>query len=90
MVLIQLPNDNTITLLEVWHIPVLKRSLVSIGMLAEDGYKTTLSESPWTISRGNLKIGNGYKYNNLYPLMLISPEGAVNVAKSRDSNLWHS
>mgnify|MGYP000152591075 CR=1 FL=1 len=63
--------------------------LVSIGMLAEDGYRTTLHESTWVISRGNLKIGSGYKYNNLYPLMVINPEGAVNVAEKTDPNLWH-
>ena len=86
---IRLPNGNTITLHQVQHVPDLKRSLVSIGMLAEDGYKTTLHESTWVISRGNLKIGSGHKYNNLYPLMAINPEGAVNVAEKTDPNLWH-
>ena len=86
---IQLPNGNIITLHQVWHVPALKRSLVSIGMLAEDGYKTILNESAWMISRGNLKIENGHKYNNLYPLMVINPEGVVNVAEKTDPNLWH-
>ena len=58
-------------------------------MLTEDGYKMTLNESTWMMNRGNLKIGNGYKYNNFYPLMAISPEGALNIGESRDSNLWH-
>ena len=44
---IQLPNGNTITMHQVRYVPTLKRSLVSIGMLAEDGYKTTLKESTW-------------------------------------------
>ena len=47
---IQLPNGNTITLHQVWHVPKLKRSLVSIDMLAEVGYQTTLSESSWSIN----------------------------------------
>ena len=47
---IQLPNSNTITLHQVQHVPELKRSLVSIGMLVEDGYKTTLNESTWMIN----------------------------------------
>ena len=42
---IKLPNGNTIILHQVWHIPALKRSLVSIDMITEDGYRTTLSES---------------------------------------------
>ena len=52
----QLPNGNTITLHQVRHVLALKRSLVSIGMLAEYGYKTTLNESKWMISRGNLEL----------------------------------
>ena len=74
---IQLPNDNMITMHQVWHVPALKRSLVSIGMLAEDGYRTTLSESSWMINGGNMEIRNGYKYNNLYPLMVTNLEGAL-------------
>ena len=46
----QLPNGNTITLHQVRHVLALKRSLVSIGMLAEYGYKTTLNESTWMIN----------------------------------------
>ena len=56
-------------------------------MLAEDGYKTTLNESTWMISRGNLQIGCGHKYNNLYQLMAINLEGSVNVAEKTDPNL---
>ena len=81
---------NMITLHQVRHVPDLKRRSVSIGMLAEDGYGTTLNESEWMITRGNLRIGNGHKYNNLYPMMTINPEGAVNVAEKTYSNLWHS
>ena len=49
---IQLPNGNTITLHQVKHVPALKRILVSIGMLAEDRYRTTLNELAWIINRG--------------------------------------
>ena len=42
---IQLQNDNMSILNHARHVPELKRSLVSIGILAEDGYKTTHSES---------------------------------------------
>ena len=49
-VAIQLSNDNIITLHQVWHVPALKKSLVSIGMLAEEGYKMTLNESTEEVS----------------------------------------
>ena len=41
------------------------------------------------ISRENLKIGDMHKYNNLYPMMAINPEGVVNIAEKTDPNLWH-
>ena len=86
---IQLPNGNTITLHQVRHVPALKRSLISIGMLVEDEYKTNLHESTWMISLGNLWIRSGHKYNNSYPLMVIDPEGFMNIAEKIDPNLWH-
>ena len=42
---LRLLNGNEITLQLVRHVPDLKQSLISIGMLAEQGYKTTLNES---------------------------------------------
>ena len=42
------------------------------------------------IYRGNLRIGSRHKYNNLYPLMVINPEGIMNIAEKTDLNLWHS
>ena len=57
-------------------------------MVAEYGYRRTLNESVWRVSRGNLKIRCGHKYN-LYPLMEINREGVVIVAKKTGPNLWH-
>ena len=68
--------------------PERKRSLVSIGMLAEAG-QTTLIEFSWRISWGNMKTGSEYKYNNLYPLMANNLEGTMNIVESPDLNLWH-
>ena len=39
--------------------------LVSIGMLVDHWYKTTLNESSWKVLKGNMHIG--VKYNDLYP-----------------------
>ena len=88
-VCIREPKENTISLHRVRHVLDLKRSLVSIDMFTEDGYRTTLHESTWVIIRGNLKIGSGHKYNNFYPLMTINPKGDMNVAQKTDQNVWH-
>ena len=86
---LRLPNGNTITLQQVLHVPDLKRSLICIGMLADHGYRTTLNESTWQLSKGNMHIGHELKYNNLYPLTVIGQEGSLNVAEMPSSRLWH-
>ena len=58
-------------------------------MLAEVGYRTSLNESTWMISRRNLRIGTGHKYKNVYPLIAVNLEAVVNVAENIDPNLWH-
>ena len=60
-----------------------------MDMLAESGYKMTLSESSWMINKGNMKINCGCKYNKLYSLMVINLNATMNVAESSDLNLWH-
>ena len=52
-------------------------------------YQMILSDSSWMINQGNMKFGNGCKYNNLYLHMVINMDGIVNIAESLDSNLWH-
>ena len=58
-------------------------------MLTEDEYKIALSESSWKISRGNIHIGHGVKYNNLDPLTVISFEGSLNVTEMLTLSMWH-
>ena len=66
-----------------------EEDLVSIGTLAEDGYMTTLGQSFWQITRGNLIMNHGSKYNNLYLLNVFSHEGSINVAELPIVSLWH-
>ena len=83
------PNGSLITLHQVWHVPNLKRVLISFSMLAEDGYKMPPNESSWKIAKGSLHIGHGVRYKNLYPVTMISREESLNVAKMSTPSLWH-
>ena len=85
----RLHNGSLSILHQVRHIPNLKRSLIFISMMAEDKYKTTLSESSLQISKGILRIGHGVRYNYLSPLTIINREGSLNVAKMSTPSLWH-
>ena len=84
-----LPNGNEIILQQVRHVPNLKRNLISISILGDHRYITTLNDSMWKISKGNMQCGHGVKYNNVYPLMVIGQEESLNVAEMPSSRLWH-
>ena len=82
-------NENMIILHCVRHALELKRSLVSIDMLVESGYRMTVSESSWLITKWNIRINHGSKYNNLYLLNMLSLEGIINVTELPNVTLWH-
>ena len=47
------------------------------------------SELSWKITKGNLQIGDGLKYNNIYLVIVINQEGSLNVAELSSTYLWH-
>ncbi|KAE8706762.1 Retrovirus-related Pol polyprotein from transposon TNT 1-94 [Hibiscus syriacus] len=53
---LKLPNQTTWTLKGVRHIPGLKRNLISVGQLDDEGFSTTFSGCEWKITKGALVI----------------------------------
>jgi len=43
----------------VRHIPTLKRNLISIGELDDEGHYTTFGDRAWKVSKGNLIVARG-------------------------------
>lgn len=75
------------TLHNVRHIPALKRNLISIGQLDDEGHYTTFGDGAWKVTKGNLVVARGKKRGSLY---MIADEDMVAVTEAvNNSTLWH-
>ena len=63
---LKLPNQTTWKLQGVRHVPGLRRNLISVGQLDEEGYCTTFSGHEWKITKGALVVARGKKTGTLY------------------------
>ena len=87
-------SDGTIKTLEnVRHIPDLKRNLISLGTLDDEGYEYKSGRGTMRITKGSLLVMKGIKRHGLYFLNgeTIPPAQAATVSKNKeDSKLWHA
>ena len=75
------------TLHNVRHIPALKRNLISIGQLDDEGHHTTFGDGAWKVTKGNLIVARGKKRGSLY---MIADEDMVAVTEAvNNSTMWH-
>ena len=53
---------------DVGHVPKLKKNLVSIGQLDDQGFYIVFADSRWKKTKGARVIAKGYKCDTLYAL----------------------
>uniref|UniRef100_A0A2N9JBN6 Uncharacterized protein n=1 Tax=Fagus sylvatica TaxID=28930 RepID=A0A2N9JBN6_FAGSY len=85
---IKMPNGSTWKIQKVQHIPSLKRNLISIGKLDEEGDAILFIGGIWKITKGAMVVARGRNIDTLF--MTISPWERLAVANAgNDSSLWH-
>ncbi|GJV03271.1 hypothetical protein Tco_1336840, partial [Tanacetum coccineum] len=62
------------TLKDVRYIPSLKRRLISVGQLDEEGYHVGFGDQQWKVTKGSLVVTRGNKRGSLY-MVEVHPEG---------------
>jgi hypothetical protein len=65
---LNLPGGSTIVLHDVWHVPELSRSLISVGQLDEAGFPNSFLSRGWSIHKGNLLLARCPRIHTLYLL----------------------
>ncbi|CAM8883282.1 unnamed protein product [Rhodiola kirilowii] len=85
---IKTPDGSILQLRGVRHIPGLKKNLLSVGQLDEDGYDVTFNCRNWKIAKGARVIAQGKKEGTLYNVRNVQ-NGIVGSGGSGDANLWH-
>ncbi|GJV43320.1 putative RNA-directed DNA polymerase [Tanacetum coccineum] len=77
------------TLKDVRYIPGLKKRLISVGQLDEEGYHIGFGDQQWKVTKGSLVVARGNKRGSLY--MVEIPSDRINAAIDGRGNatLWH-
>lgn len=82
------PNGAVWTMRNVRHIPGIKRNLIAIGQLDDDGYDIKFGGGAWKIVKGAMVVAQGLKKGTLY--MTDIKHGSIGVAAAHsDAELWH-
>ena len=85
---ILLPNGSVWLLEKVQHIPDLRRNLISVGQLDDEGYVILFVGGIWKVTKGVRVLACGKKTGILY--MTSSPKDTIAVTEaSSDTSLWH-
>ena len=85
---ILLPNGSVWLLENVRHIPNLRRNLISVGQLDDEGYAIIFVGGTWKVTKGARVLACGKKTGTLY--MTLSLRDTIAVAEaSTDTSLWH-
>ena len=84
---ILLPNGSVWLLEKVRHIPDLRRNLISVGQLDDEGHAILFVGGTWNVTKGARILDRGKKTGTLY--MTLSPRDTIAVADaSTDTSLW--
>ena len=87
-VMIRSTNGTVWKLRGVRHIPGLKRNLISVGQLDDEGYTSTFGEGRWKISKGVMTLARGLKSGTLY--MSSNSCGSISLAGDTvNAKQWH-
>ncbi|RVW41057.1 Retrovirus-related Pol polyprotein from transposon TNT 1-94 [Vitis vinifera] len=86
---ILLPNGSVWLLEKVRHIPDLRRNLISVGQLDDEGHAILFVGSTWKVTKGARVLARGKKTGTLY--ITSCPRDTIAVVDaSTDTSLWHS
>ena len=75
---ILLPNGSVWLLEKVRHIPELRRNLISVGQLDDEGHAILFVGGTWKVTKGATVLARGKKTGTLY--MISSPRDTIAVA----------
>jgi hypothetical protein len=101
---LEISNGFTLNLHDVLYVPFMRRNLISVSCLDDDGFECLFGKKQCLIIFNDEIVGHAFKHDKLYLLSIkdfinvISSENNVNVSSSKNkrkriddvsSKLWH-
>jgi hypothetical protein len=85
---IRVHSDSVWKLQKVRHILELKKNLISVGQLGDEGHSIHFPSGKWKVSKGAMILAHGYKTGTLY-MTMNNRDTLVVADNGTDSKLWH-
>ena len=88
-VILNFTSGQKLTLVNVHHVPNVKRNLVSANLLCKRGFKIVLESDKFVISKNAVFVGKGYSLDGMFKLSINN----INIASAymvESSTLWHA
>ncbi|GJV19745.1 zinc finger, CCHC-type containing protein [Tanacetum coccineum] len=86
-------SRKVVSLLNVLHVPNIRKNLVSSSVLNNYGYKQVIESNKFVLSKHGVFIGFGYLSNHMFRLNIVSDNigsAFMSTSKLNDSILWHA
>ncbi|GJV93709.1 zinc finger, CCHC-type containing protein [Tanacetum coccineum] len=86
-------SEKVVSLLNVLHVPNIRKNLVSSSVLNNCGYKQVIESNKFVLSKHGVFIGFGYLSNHMFRLNIVSDNidsAFMSTSKLNDSILWHA
>lgn len=89
---LKMQDGSVKLLLDVRHVPELKRNLLSLGILDQSGCSFKGEGGTLKVFKGSLQIMKGTRQNDLYKLqgnIILNSACLVSISEPNASKLWH-
>ncbi|GJY40328.1 zinc finger, CCHC-type containing protein [Tanacetum coccineum] len=86
-------SRKIVSLLNVLHVPNIRKNLVSSSVLNNCGYKQVIESNKFVLSKYGVFIGFGYLSNHMFRLNIVNDNigsAFMSTSKLNDSILWHA
>ncbi|GJZ54901.1 zinc finger, CCHC-type containing protein [Tanacetum coccineum] len=86
-------SGKVVSLLNVLHVPNIRKNLVSSSVLNNCGYKQVIESNKFVLSKHGVFIGFGYLSNHMFRLNIVSDNISstfMSITKLNDSIIWHA
>ena len=89
---LRLTSGKKLTLLNVLHVPEIKKNLVSASLLCKNGFKVVLESGSVVLSKNGIFVGKGYSCEGMFKLNVdgINEMNNVSTYFVDSPSLWHA
>ena len=88
---LKLSSGKKFVLTNVYHVPNIKKNLVSASLLSKNGVKVVIESDRLILSKNGVFVGKGYSCNDMYKLSIIINKNNVGCSYIVDYSLmWHA